>query len=241
MRRLEAKQGAVPAGPARNRAPGRLQRSAGRALRPARGTEVSGRVRSTRIEPAPTYRKLVGVGAFARARHSRGASSGAPLRSFGKEEAGEQVARHGVSPGCRALALAGYLTIESVVRRVGICSVPAQASLPAQAYAGHDKLGGRHDTRKNATPCCMVIYGNAGNGNRQNINKLLIDDRRGHLRRLGHLWRRHQTLRLVMAGLVPAISLTQARLRDDNRDHRDAPRRGGPVMTGERAAREGHL
>jgi hypothetical protein len=94
---------------------------------------VSGRLRSTRGEPAPKYRKLVGVGAFARARHSRGASAGAPFPSFGKDETGEQVARHPVSPGCGALALAGYLTIESE-EDAGISQSPTpKVSLPAQA------------------------------------------------------------------------------------------------------------
>jgi hypothetical protein len=44
-----------------------------------------------------------------------------------------------------------------------------------------------------------------------------------------------KTFRLVMAGpaegRVPAISLNAARPRPDDRDHRDQPLRGGPVMT----------
>src|SRR5262245_22364189 len=42
-----------------------------------------------------------------------------------------------------------------------------------------------------------VTYGNLGNRNRQNINKLLIDDRRGHLWRARHPWRRHLRVTLV--------------------------------------------
>jgi hypothetical protein len=38
-------------------------------------------------------------------------------------------------------------------------------------------------------------------------------------------------LRGVIAGLVPAISLSQAMLYNHYRDHRDTPLRGGPVMT----------
>jgi hypothetical protein len=38
-------------------------------------------------------------------------------------------------------------------------------------------------------------------------------------------------LSLVMAGLVPAIPLREARLCHMDRDHRVMPLRGGPVMT----------
>src|SRR5262245_66404952 len=88
-----------------------------------------------------------------------------------------------------------------------------------------------------------VIYGGVRNGKARTINKLLIDDQHRHLWRVvGHLWQLANTA-AVMAGpaegRVPAIPLIVARPRPDDRDHRDSPLRGGPVMTERGSRRNG--
>src|SRR5262245_44545730 len=73
-----------------------------------------------------------------------------------------------------------------------------------------------------------VIYGDAGNGKVLNINKLLIDDRRRNL------WRGRSSMAMSSKHFDsswPGLSRPSRLAGHGDRDHRDSPLRGGPVMT----------
>ena len=111
--------------------------------------------------------------------------------------------------------------------RSPMATTNARADTPRGAGVSYDGCYGRHGRRS----ASVVIYADAGDGERSNINGLLIDDRSRHLWRCGPLQRQPQRTgrvgRSVLASLTALMtaSVTAQCCRKPGVVRRIAPRR----------------